>query len=72
MQHQLRTGLGVSVGYFRTWYGGFLVTDNLAVKPSDYDEYCVTAPVESRLPNSGKQLCGLTTSGRRSSAWSTT
>jgi hypothetical protein len=59
MQHQLRTGLGVSIGYFRTWYGGFLVTDNLAVNPSDYDEYCVTVPVDTRLPTSGQQMCGL-------------
>jgi hypothetical protein len=59
MQHELRPGLGISVGYFRTWYGGFLSTDNLAVTPADYDEYCITAPVDSRLPTSGQQLCGL-------------
>jgi len=37
------------------------VTDNLAVTPADYDEFCITAPVDSRLPASvsGKQLCGL-------------
>ena len=29
--------------------------------PADYDPYCVTAPVDSRLPGSvsGKQFCGL-------------
>ena len=59
VQHELRPGIGLNVGYFRTWYGGFLATDNLAVTPADHDEYCITAPVDSRLPNSGQQLCGL-------------
>ena len=59
LQHELRPGIGVNVGYFRTWYGGFLATDNLLVTPADYDEYCFTAPTDSRLPNSGEQLCGL-------------
>ena len=59
IQHQLRPGIALNVGYFRTWYSGFLATDNLAVGPADYDSYCFTAPVDSRLPNSGQQLCGL-------------
>ncbi len=59
IQHQLRPGIALNLGYFRTWYGGFLATDNLAVGPVDYDSYCFTAPVDSRLPNSGQQLCGL-------------
>jgi hypothetical protein len=58
MQHQLRPGVGVNVGYFRTWYSGFLATDNLAVTPADFDKYCITAPVDSRLVMSGKQICG--------------
>jgi carboxypeptidase family protein len=72
LQHELRPGFGINVGYYRTWYGGrcggsgltntvtcLLVTDNLRVTPSDYDSYCITAPTDSRLPNSGQQLCGL-------------
>lgn len=58
-QHELQPGVGLNIGYFRTWYGGFLVTDNLAVTPADYDEFCITAPVDPRLPTSGQQLCGL-------------
>ena len=58
-QHELRPGLGVNVGYFRTWYGGFLATDNQLVTPADYDPFCITVPTDSRLPNSGDQLCGL-------------
>jgi hypothetical protein len=47
------------VAYFRTWYGGFLTTDNELLTPTDYDSYCITAPVDSRLPTSGQQICGL-------------
>jgi hypothetical protein len=35
------------------------VTDNLKVTPANYTEFCVTAPADSRLPNSGQQICGL-------------
>src|SRR5688572_13339861 len=47
-----------NVGYFRTSWHNFTVTDNLAVTPLDYDPYCITAPVNARLPNSGQQVCG--------------
>jgi hypothetical protein len=59
LQHELRPNIGLSVGYFRTWYRGFLATDNQFVTPADYNQFCVTAPVDSRLPNSGQQVCGL-------------
>ena len=61
LQHELRSNMALNLGYFRTWYGNFLVTDNLAITPADYDPFCVTAPTDSRLPGdvSGKQICGL-------------
>ncbi|OFW34746.1 MAG: hypothetical protein A3F70_14235 [Acidobacteria bacterium RIFCSPLOWO2_12_FULL_67_14] len=59
VQHELRAGVGLNVGYYRTWYGNFSVTDNLAVTPADFDPYCITAPTDSRLPGSGNQVCGL-------------
>jgi hypothetical protein len=58
IQQELRQGMALNVGYFRTWYQNFLVTDNLATSAADYDPFCVTAPVDQRLPNSGQQLCG--------------
>ena len=71
-QHELRPGIGLNVGYYRTSYGGdcggsgltntvtcTLVTDNQLVTPSDYDPFCVTVPTDSRLPSSGQQMCGL-------------
>ncbi|MBI2186723.1 MAG: TonB-dependent receptor [Acidobacteria bacterium] len=60
VQHELRPNVGLNVAYYRTWYGGFLVTDNLALTPADYDEFCITVPVDNRLPGGrGDQLCGL-------------
>jgi hypothetical protein len=61
VQHQLRANMGLTVAYFRTWYGGFQAIDNLAVTPADFDPFCITAPTDSRLPASvsGKQICGL-------------
>jgi len=61
LQHELKPGLAVNLGYFRTWYGNFTVIDNLAVGPTDYSQYCITAPTHPHLPSdvSGKQICGL-------------
>jgi len=59
VQHQLAPGFAVNVGYFRTWFGNFTVTDNLAVGPGDYDQYCLTAPANAALPNSSQRICGL-------------
>ena len=50
--------MALNVGYFRTWYGGFLVTKNMAVRPADFDSYCLTLPADSRLSNAGEKLCG--------------
>jgi hypothetical protein len=60
VQHELRPGIGLNVGYYRTWFGSFSVTDNRAVTPADYSQYCVTVPVDARIPGGGgNQLCGL-------------
>jgi hypothetical protein len=60
VQHEVWRGVSASAGYFRRWYGNFRVTDNLEVAPGDYDPFCVTAPVDARLPNNGGyQVCGL-------------
>jgi hypothetical protein len=61
VQQELFAGTAVSVGYYRRSYGNFTATDNLAVTQGDYDPYCITAPVDSRLPAgvSGSQICGL-------------
>jgi len=59
VDRQIGNRAAINVGYYRTIYGNFFVTDNLNLQPSDFDSYCVTVPVDARLPNSGQQLCGL-------------
>jgi hypothetical protein len=60
VQHELRPGVGLTAGYYRTSYGNHTLIDNLAVTPADFDPYCVTAPVHAQLPGGGGyQICGL-------------
>ena len=53
--HQLLSGVGVEIAYFRTSYGNFVVTDNTLVTPADFDSYSITAPSDERLPGGGGQ-----------------
>ncbi len=74
VQQELRDGLSMSLGYYYNTGGYFSsgsgygnlgaskvrLTDNVLVTPSDYTEYCITAPTDSRLPNGGGyEVCGL-------------
>ena len=60
VEHELRSGVAVTVGYFRAWYGNFLTTRNQSVTTADFDPYCFTVPVDPRLPGGGgNQICGL-------------
>ena len=59
VDRELMPNLAVNAGYFRTWFGNFMVVDNLRVTPNDYSPYCVTAPTDDRLELSGQQICGL-------------
>jgi hypothetical protein len=59
IEQQLTSRMALAATYARTIYGGFTVTDNLNLAPTDFDPYCITVPVDSRLPRSGQQLCGL-------------
>jgi carboxypeptidase family protein len=58
VQHEVTRGLSVSAGYNRNWDGSFTVTDNTLVGPQNFDEFCITAPNDPRLPNAGSQICG--------------
>ena len=66
VQQEVLPGLSVTAGYYFN-NGGYYhgdsnvrMQDNLSIGPEDFDEYCVTAPVDSRLPGGGGQeICGL-------------
>jgi len=60
LQHELWPNVALNAGYFRTWYGNFLVTDNQAVTSADFDPFCITVPTDRRLPGGGgNEICGL-------------
>jgi hypothetical protein len=59
IQQELRPGLSVEASYFGRWFSTFRVTQNLLRTPADYDPYCVTVPMDARLPTSGQKICGL-------------
>ena len=52
-----RTSLDVS--YFRRWYGNLLVTDNMALAPTDFDTFSMPVPNDPRLDNAGGRVTGL-------------
>jgi hypothetical protein len=67
IQHELSRGLSLTGGYYFNTGGYFRntdsaqrVTNNLAVGPEDFDSFCVTAPLDPRLPGGGGYpICGL-------------
>jgi hypothetical protein len=52
-QQQLMARMSVEVGYYRRWFNGFTLNDNLALQKSDLTPYSITAPSDPRLPNGG-------------------
>jgi hypothetical protein len=60
LQRELIPGVSVTVAYFHKSFSNFRVNDNQFVTPADFSTYCVTAPVDSRLPDGGGyRICGL-------------
>jgi len=59
IQREIVPRVSAYAGYTRRWYGNLTATRNLNVTNADFTEYCVPVPADSRLPNSGRQLCGL-------------
>jgi len=50
----------MNVAYFYRTYGNFTITKNTAVTPGNFDAFCITAPLDPRLPHSGgNRICGL-------------
>jgi hypothetical protein len=60
VQRQLTGGVSVSAAYYHRSFANFRANDNQFVTPADFSQYCITAPVDSRLPGGGgNQICGL-------------
>jgi hypothetical protein len=53
VQHEVMPRVSVDFSYFRRIFGNFIITDNLAVAASDYDQFSFKAPSEPRLPGGG-------------------
>jgi hypothetical protein len=58
VQQEVLPRVSISAGYFRRINGNFQVTDNEALAVSDFTQYAVTVPTDSRLPNSGQTVTG--------------
>ena len=59
VQQELTSGMSLNVSVFRRIYVNYAAQNNRTENPGDFDPYCVTVPTDSRLPNSGQELCGL-------------
>jgi hypothetical protein len=60
VSQQLAPRVSVEMSYARRIWGNLTATDNRAVGPTDFDTFCITAPLDSRLPGGGgNQICGL-------------
>jgi hypothetical protein len=59
IQREIVTGFSMTAGYYHRWFGNFTALDNTLVTPSDFDQFCITTPTDSRLPGGGaQQQCG--------------
>jgi hypothetical protein len=53
VQRELAPGISADLTYFRRWYGNFVLVDDLAVGPADFDRFTIAAPSDPRLPGGG-------------------
>ena len=53
VQQEVAPRVGVTVGYYRRWFGNFYTLDNTLTTASDYTQFSVPIPVDSRLPGGG-------------------
>jgi hypothetical protein len=53
LQQEVAPRVGVTVGYYRRWFGNFYTLDNTLTAASDYTQFSVPVPVDPRLPGGG-------------------
>ena len=60
LQHELLDGVGLEVGYHRTWWRNKQALIDQSRTAADYTSGCITAPSDSELGDvSGQQVCGI-------------
>ena len=55
VQQQILPRVSVELGYNRRWLDNFVVTDNRDIQASDFSQFSIVAPLDSRLPGGGGQ-----------------
>ncbi len=53
LQQQVHSRIGVTVGYYRRWFGNAYTLDNTLTATSDYTQFSVPIPSDPRLPGGG-------------------
>ena len=56
VQQEVASRVGVTVGYYRRWFGNFYTLDNTLTAASDYTQFSVPVPLDPRLPGGGGGL----------------
>jgi hypothetical protein len=53
VQQEVAPRVGVTAGYYRRWFGNFYTLHNTLTAASDYTQFSVPIPTDSRLPGGG-------------------
>jgi hypothetical protein len=53
LQQEVAPRIGITVGYYRRWFGNFYTLDNTLTAASDYKQFSVPIPIDPRLPGGG-------------------
>jgi hypothetical protein len=53
VQQEVLPRVGVTVGYFRRWFGNFYTANNRNTTTADYTPFSIPIPVDPRLPGGG-------------------
>jgi hypothetical protein len=53
VQQEVAPRVGVTVGYFRRWFGNFYTLNNTAIPPSQFTPFSIPIPVDPHLPGGG-------------------
>ena len=58
VQQELVPRVGLTVGYFRRWFGNFYTANNRLTETADYTPFSIPIPADPRLPGGGGGTIG--------------